>query len=49
VLGPPVRAGAFRPGLVDTASALIVAAAVVIALRAVGGIRRARLAMPPAG
>jgi hypothetical protein len=49
VLGPPVQAGAFRPGLVDMASLLIMAAAVVIALRAVAGIRHARLAMPAAG
>jgi hypothetical protein len=49
VLGPSAQAGAFRPGLVDTASLLIMAAAVVIALRAVAGIGRARLAMRPSG
>jgi hypothetical protein len=45
VLGRPAQAGAFRPGLVDTASVLIMAVAVVIALRAASGIRHARLAM----
>lgn len=42
VLGRPAGAGAFRPGLVDTASLLIMAVAVVIALRAAAGIRHAR-------
>jgi hypothetical protein len=49
VLGRSAQAGAFRPGLVDTASLLIMAVAAVIALRAVAGIRRAGLAPPPAG
>jgi hypothetical protein len=45
VLGRPGQAGAFRPGLIDLASLLIMAAAAVIALRVVASIRRARLAM----
>ncbi len=49
VLASPASAGAFRPGLVDGASLLIMAMAVVVALRVVAGIRRARLAMPGAG
>jgi hypothetical protein len=49
VLGRPSQAGAFRPGLIDTASLLIMAVAVAIALRAVGAMRHARLAMPAAG
>jgi hypothetical protein len=41
----PGQAGAFRPGLVDTASLLVMAMALVIALRAAAGIRHARLAL----
>jgi hypothetical protein len=49
VLSRSAQAGAFRPGLVDTASLLIMAVAVVIALRTAAGIRQARLAMPAPG
>lgn len=50
VLGRPAgQAGAFRPGLVDVASLAVMAVAVVVALRVVGGIRRARLALYQAG
>jgi hypothetical protein len=41
----PGQVGAFRPGLVDTASLLIMAMALVIALRAALGIQHARLAI----
>ncbi len=38
----PGQAGLFRPGMVNGAELLIMAAALVVALRAAGGIRRAR-------
>lgn len=49
VLARPAQPGAFRPGLVDTASLLIMAMALVIALRALAGIRRARLGTTEVG
>jgi hypothetical protein len=50
VLGRPgARAGTFRPGLVDVASLAVMSVAVVIALRVVARIRRARLALSQAG
>lgn len=41
----PGQVAAFRPGLVDVASLVIMAVALVIALRAAAGIRAARLAL----
>ncbi len=49
VLGRPSQAAAFRPGVVDTASVLIMAVAVVVALRAIAAMRSARLAISAAG
>jgi hypothetical protein len=43
------QAAAFRPGVIDTVSLLIMAATVVVALRAAAGVRQARLALAAAG
>jgi hypothetical protein len=50
VLGDgPGQAGLFRPGIVDGGELLIMTFALVMALRAASGIRRARLALPQRG